>query len=167
VVDADAARAIVRALPASVMKVGVVVNQPADDINAAAERIGLTHVQLHGDESSEDAAAIERPIIKATSASAPLAWDDWAPDTMWLVDAHDPIRRGGTGQTANWLHATTLARERRVLLAGGLTPENVAEAIAIVRPFGIDVSSGVEKSPGIKDHARIRQLFEAVGRTIG
>ena len=108
--------------------------------------------------------AIERPIIRATTASAPVACDEWPPDTMWLVDAHDPIRRGGTGQTADWHHAAGLARDRRVLLAGGLTPENVAEAIAIVRPFGIDVSSGVETSPGIKDHARIRRLFEAIGQ---
>src|SRR5262249_50125098 len=119
VVDVDTARAIAQAVPASVMKVGVVVNQPADEINSAADRIGLTHVQLHGDESAQVAAAIERPIIKATTASVPLAFDEWAPDTIWLVDAYDPIRRGGTGRTVDWLHAAAIARDRRVLLAGG------------------------------------------------
>jgi phosphoribosylanthranilate isomerase len=81
---------------------------------------------------------------------------------MLLVDAGDPVRRGGTGVRADWLAASTLARGRRLLLAGGLTPENVAAAIAEVRPFGIDVSSGVEQSPGVKDHRRLKALFDAM-----
>jgi len=79
-----------------------------------------------------------------------------------LLDVHDPVRRGGTGRTIDWTAAADIAAQRKILLAGGLTPENVADAIARVRPFGIDVSSGVERAPGIKDHQRLRALFEAV-----
>ena len=75
------------------------------------------------------------------------------------------MQRGGTGRTIDWVAAAPIAARRRVLLAGGLTPDNVVEAIAQVRPFGIDVSSGVERAPGIKDHQRLRALFEAVHDT--
>jgi phosphoribosylanthranilate isomerase len=80
-----------------------------------------------------------------------------------LLDAHDPERHGGTGKTIDWTRAAPAARRRRVLLAGGLCPENVRAAVDAVRPFGIDVSSGVEASPGVKDHDRMRALFAAVG----
>jgi phosphoribosylanthranilate isomerase len=76
----------------------------------------------------------------------------------------DPERRGGTGRVVDWTLAATVAARRRTLLAGGLAPENVAEAIARVRPFGVDVSSGVESAPGVKDHQRLRALFDAIGR---
>jgi phosphoribosylanthranilate isomerase len=79
-----------------------------------------------------------------------------------LLDVRDPVSRGGTGRTIDWSAAARIAARRRALLAGGLTPDNVAEAVARVQPFGIDVSSGVERSPGVKDHARIRALFEAL-----
>jgi phosphoribosylanthranilate isomerase len=81
-----------------------------------------------------------------------------------LIDTHDPDQRGGTGRTVDWGRAAAIAARRPVLLAGGLNAANVADAIRTVRPFGIDVSSGVESSPGVKDHARLRALFEAVGR---
>jgi phosphoribosylanthranilate isomerase len=81
---------------------------------------------------------------------------------MLLLDAHDPLRRGGTGRPIDWNAASLVARRRKILLAGGLTPDNVAEAILRVRPFGIDVSSGVETAPGIKDHDRLRALFDAI-----
>jgi phosphoribosylanthranilate isomerase len=81
---------------------------------------------------------------------------------MLLVDVHDPVKRGGTGRVVDWSMAAALARERRIVLAGGLTPGNVAEAVAAVQPWGIDVSSGVEESPGIKDARRIAALFAAI-----
>jgi len=86
----------------------------------------------------------------------------WPSRVLVLLDVHDPVRRGGTGRTVDWSVAAEVARRRRVVLAGGLTAENVSEAIARVQPFGIDVSSGVEAAPGIKDHGRIKALFEAV-----
>jgi phosphoribosylanthranilate isomerase len=163
VMTAGAVRSIADALPRETMRVGVFVNQPAEEVNEAAEAAGLTHVQLHGDETPLYGASITRPVIRATSLdSGSMGESGWPPETMWLVDAHDPRRRGGTGNRANWDAAAAFARTRRVLLAGGLTPGNVGAAIARVNPFGIDVSSGVERQPGIKDPARIAALFEAV-----
>jgi phosphoribosylanthranilate isomerase len=81
---------------------------------------------------------------------------------MLLVDVHDPVKRGGTGRVVDWSMAAALARDRRIVLAGGLTPDNVADAVAAVQPWGIDVSSGVEESPGIKDERRMAALFAAI-----
>jgi phosphoribosylanthranilate isomerase len=81
---------------------------------------------------------------------------------LLLLDVHDPVKHGGTGRTIDWTAAAQVAARRRVVLAGGLTPENVGAAIARVQPFGIDVSSGVERAPGVKEHGRLRALFEAI-----
>jgi phosphoribosylanthranilate isomerase len=165
-IDPYRARAIVSLLPAFVTPVGVFVNQPSEYVNGVASLVGLAAVQLHGDEGPSYAAAMKRPIVKAIALSAAGAADAvarWPPRVTLLLDAHDPVRRGGTGRTIDWALASPVAMARRVLLAGGLTPENVGEAIARVKPFGIDVSSGVESSPGIKDRGRLKALFEAVG----
>jgi phosphoribosylanthranilate isomerase len=122
-------------------------------------------VQLHGNESTSYASAINRPVIKAVpvgdEGSEPIT-DAWPSRVTLLLDALDSVKRGGTGRTIDWTRAAPIAAARPVMLAGGLTPENVVGAIRTVRPFGIDVSSGVERSPGIKDHARLEALFEAV-----
>src|SRR5206468_5157086 len=89
---------------------------------------------------------------------------DWPANVTILLDAHDRVRRGGTGRAIDWTSAATIAAKRRVLLAGGLNPDNAAEAVDRVRPFGIDVSSGIERSPGVKDHERMRALFDALAR---
>jgi len=162
VIPPDAARAIVRRLPPFVTPVGVFVNQPADYVNEVAALVGLGVVQLHGDESAGYASTITRPVLKAMTVEAAAAADAWPAATMILLDANDPVRRGGTGQTIDWSGAAMVASRRPVVLAGGLTPDNVAAAVAAVRPFGIDVSSGVERSPGIKDRGRLRSLFEAL-----
>jgi phosphoribosylanthranilate isomerase len=81
---------------------------------------------------------------------------------MLLLDVRDPAIRGGTGRTVDWTKAAAVAARRRTMLAGGLRPDNVAAAIARVRPFGIDVSSGVESAPGVKDRSRLKALFDAV-----
>jgi phosphoribosylanthranilate isomerase len=121
-------------------------------------RVGA--VQLHGDESPAFAASVTHPVMKAITIGADPAV--WPSRVRILLDAHDPVRRGGTGRPIDWAAAAGVAARREILLAGGLTPDNVAEAVARVRPFGIDVSSGVERAPGIKDHQRLRALFEAV-----
>jgi phosphoribosylanthranilate isomerase len=159
------AREIVSTLPAFVVPVGVFVNQPAAHVKGVAALVGLGAVQLHGDEDVLYAARLEYPVIKAVSLESGVDADRidiWPRRTTLLLDVHDPIRRGGTGRTIDWEAAALVAARRRMLLAGGLTPENVVEAVEQVRPFGIDVSSGVERSPGVKDHARIRALFEAL-----
>jgi phosphoribosylanthranilate isomerase len=157
------AREIVKALPPSVEVVGVFVNQPAAHVREISTLVGLSRVQLHGDEDGAMAAAISLPVIKAVSAGDGADREIlWPEPALLLVDADDPIRRGGTGMAADWSAAAALAKRRRVLLAGGLRPDNVAEAIARVRPFGIDVSSGVERSPGIKDRRLLAALFAAL-----
>jgi len=158
-VDPYRARAIAATLPPFVTAVGLFVNQALSHVNAVAALVRLGAVQLHGDETPAFAAGVSAPVIRALPVGAAAAWPD---GTTLLLDAHDPVKRGGTGRTIDWTAAADLAARRRVLLAGGLTPDNVADAIARVRPFGIDVSSGVERAPGIKDHQRLRALFEAV-----
>jgi phosphoribosylanthranilate isomerase len=161
-IDPFRARAIAARLPAFVTTVGVFVNQEVDYVNAVAALARLSAVQLHGDETPDDASRIARPVIKAISAGRGRDAAAWPDRVTLLVDADDPLRRGGTGTTADWRGAAALAQSRRVILAGGLTPANVGDAVASVRPFGIDVSSGVETSAGIKDRERMHALFEAL-----
>jgi phosphoribosylanthranilate isomerase len=155
-VTAEQAAAIAAALPPEVMRVGVFVNESIDGIRRIAALAGLTAVQLHGDEPPAYAGALAWPVLRSvtldTAAAAGLAWGG---ATTFLLDAADVERRGGTGQRVDWTRAAALARERRVVLAGGLTPANVAEAIATVRPCGVDVSSGVEQAPGVKDKEKM------------
>lgn len=159
-VTAAQVRRITRDVPAFVTTVGVFVNQPLDDIERTVAESGVSAIQLHGDEDRGFASRLSRPVIKSvTTQSATL---DWPSHVTLLVDAHDPVQRGGTGRTADWNAAAALARAHRVVLAGGLTAANIAAAIAQVRPFGVDVSSGVESSPGLKDHGKIRALFRAL-----
>jgi phosphoribosylanthranilate isomerase len=163
-IDPYRARTIVAALPPFVTPVGLFVNQPAEYMNGVASLVHLGAVQLHGDEAPEDAGRIHRPIVKALGLVSGVSslMERWPTSVTLLLDAHDPERRGGTGQTVDWDVAAPIAAGRRTILAGGLTPENVADAIARVRPFGVDVSSGVEVAPGIKDRAKIRALFERI-----
>lgn len=161
------AREIVRRLPPFVTPVGVFVNESADHVNAVADVAQLGAVQLHGDELPELLTSIERPVVKAIGRVDPDTAERWPEEAMLLVDADDPTRRGGTGARADWLAAARLAAQRPIVLAGGLTPGNVAAAIAAVRPYGVDVSSGVEDAPGIKDPVRIKALFEALRQPTG
>ena len=158
------ARGIVATLPPSIHAVGVFVDQAAADVNRIAEEVGLSQVQLHGDETKKYVQEMKRPVIKAVAVgveeSAVLG--TWPSEVTVLLDVHDPVRKGGTGKVIDWVVAAEIAKLRPIILAGGLTPENVGEAIARVRPYGIDVSSGVEAQPGIKDHKRLAALFEAV-----
>jgi phosphoribosylanthranilate isomerase len=162
-IDPYRARKIAKTLPPFVSTVGVFVNQPQDYINGVASLVPLSVVQLHGDESPAFAAQLSRPVMKAITR--PDSAKEWPKPVMLLFDVHDPVKRGGTGRVVDWTIAATIARERRIVLAGGLTPDNVADAVAAVQPFGIDVSSGVELSPGIKDERRIAALFAAIHRS--
>jgi phosphoribosylanthranilate isomerase len=162
--DPYRARAIVRALPPFVTTVGVFVNQPPEYVAGVASLVPLAAVQLHGDEPVAHAERVGRPVIKALTldAAEPDRLSAWPGRVTILIDAHDPVRRGGTGRTVDWTAAASIAARRRIVLAGGLTPDNVVQAVDRVRPFGIDLTSGVEHSPGIKDHDRIRALFRAL-----
>lgn len=160
-VSPEKAAEIIGELPDTVTTVGVFVNQPVDEIAHAAAAAGITVIQLHGDEPPAYASAFAWPVWRAVSLHAmngTLA--DWPADTTVLLDAHDPVRRGGTGSRIDWAAAADIATRRRVVLAGGLTPENVQDAIETVRPFGVDVSSGVEEAPGVKDLDKMARFLE-------
>jgi phosphoribosylanthranilate isomerase len=163
-IGVEEARAIARSLPTSVLTVGVFVDAPAEEIEATTARVGLGAVQLHGSEPASLAAALSARVIKAValgSAEADAEVEAWTGTTL-LLDAHDPVRRGGTGRVVDWTRAAEIARRHEVILAGGLTAANVADAVRHVRPAGIDVSSGVEQSPGVKDPVKLAALFGAL-----
>jgi phosphoribosylanthranilate isomerase len=167
-VDPYRARDLAAGLPPFVTTVGVFVNQPIEYVRAVASLVKLGAIQLHGDEDVSYLARLDgRPVIKAMGLSERTvpSLDDWPARVMLLLDACDPLVRGGTGRVLDWNCAAVVAARRRTLLAGGLTPDNVARAVTQVQPFGIDVSSGLESRPGIKDPVRIRALFEALHAT--
>lgn len=152
---------IIAALPMAVTTVGVFVNEEIDRVRAATTTAGVAVVQLHGDEAPAYGAALGSPIFRSmTLVDADAAIEGWPRATALLLDAADRERRGGTGVTVDWSRAAVLARRRRVILAGGLTPENVGDAIEAVNPYGVDVSSGVEETPGVKDLAKVTRFLE-------
>jgi phosphoribosylanthranilate isomerase len=201
----ELAASIAANLPATVLKVGVFVDQPAELVAGMMDDVGLDVAQLHGHESPEYCrqltvrlSAVARPIpasfgetrrslgeggkpdtteaqmsvvsafrptiFKAISVSGNGYVDvaDFAPDVVLLIDTHDPVRFGGTGKTVNWDSAREIAATRPTILAGGLNATNVKLAVRSVRPYGVDVSSGVESAPGVKDPNRLRTFFEAL-----
>jgi len=164
-VTAEQVREITRRLPPFVSTVGVFVNQPKAEVFDIAARAGVSTIQLHGDETAADYAGSTLPIIKALPVGPGFtasAVDGVPAAVTVLLDAHDPVRRGGTGRPIEWSVAAAVARRRPIVLSGGLTPDNIQTAIRTVRPYAIDVSSGVESGPGVKDESRLRALFAAL-----
>lgn len=159
-VDLANARAIREGLPPWVVVVGVFVNQPLDEVRRVREWCGLDLVQLHGDEPPSYLEALGGPIIKSLAMGPGTVVDPraYAGATL-LLDTAAPGARGGTGRCFDWSLARPVARERRVILAGGLGPDNVRRAIEQVKPYAVDVSSGVEIKPGRKDHAAMAQFI--------
>ncbi len=158
---ADAA-GIIRALPPFIIKVGLFVNAEEDQVFRAIAECGLNLLQFHGEETPEYCLQFGLMSMKAFRVrdAASLAHLSAYQTEAWLLDAFSPDKRGGTGQQFNWelaIEAQKLGRP--VFLAGGLTPENVADAVAKVRPYGVDVSSGVEASPGRKSHEKVRAFI--------
>ncbi|MBY0494134.1 MAG: tryptophan synthase subunit beta [Cyanobacteria bacterium] len=149
-----AVRSIVPQLPAGVTPVGVFVDPSVEEISAAVDA-GIRIAQIHGHVPDVDVR-----VIRAVHLAGDGIEPDVEDDTV-LLDAHDPAKRGGTGTTVDWRRASRIARQRRVILAGGLTAENVADAIRVVQPFAVDVASGVELSPGIKDHKKMKDFIKA------
>ena len=167
----DMAREIVdrvrRRFPA-LTTVGVFVDETADRILECLRLAGLDAAQLHGSESPEYCRQLldlgVPQLIKAIGmrgdGTADVAAFD--PEIVMLLDAHDPERHGGTGRTVDWDEARRIAAARPAILSGGLTAENVRRAVAGVQPYGLDVSSGVESAPGVKDRKRMASFFEAL-----
>ncbi|MBV9622879.1 MAG: phosphoribosylanthranilate isomerase [Acidobacteria bacterium] len=171
----EAARAIVERLPEKTEKIGVFVNQPAERIADMADRAQLSGVQLHGDEYRDPVCTVHRRVLLSIPAdraatdgpSLRSALERMKENLIAImVDSGSPKRRGGTGRTFEWNQAfawiTELQRLRPVVVAGGLNPGNVQEAMRILQPWGVDVSSGVEAAPGRKDQDKIRAFVEAV-----
>lgn len=161
-VTPEEARRLMQGVPPHVKRVGVVVNGSVEDARDWREAAGLTTIQLHGDENVAPFLAAGLDIIKAVSLETDADIEQAAAlpaGVLVLVDAHDPVQRGGTGHSADWTRAAALARRRPILLAGGLRPDNIRAAVGGVAPWGVDVSSGVEASPRIKDAALIRALL--------
>lgn len=158
------AAAITRELPPFIIKVGVFVNAPEDAVLRAISACGLNIAQFHGEETPEFCALFPIMTIKAfriRDAASLQDMQNYATDA-WLLDAFVPGKLGGTGAQFNLDLAIEAAQlGRPIFLAGGLTPENVGEAVHRVQPYGVDVSSGVESSPGKKDHAKIRAFVKA------
>lgn len=163
----EAAAEIIRQLPPFLVKAGVFVDAPPDLVVSAIEQCGLNLLQFHGTESPEYCAQFGLMSMKAFRIrdEASLQPLKEYPTEAWLLDSYTPGRVGGTGETFNWdlaRHAQGLGKP--IFLAGGLTPLNVAEAIERVRPYGVDVSSGVEITPGKKDHDKVRAFVNAAKR---
>jgi phosphoribosylanthranilate isomerase len=164
-VEPQAANAIIRRLPPLVSTVGVFVDPGFDELLMAVGQSGVGAVQLHGDEPPEACALVPLPVIKGIRVKdrGSLAALDRYEVAGFLLDA-DTAGYGGSGQTFDWSIAAEAAARAPVLLAGGLTPENVAEAVRAVRPWGVDVASGVEAAPGVKDAEKMIRFVENAKR---
>lgn len=170
-VDVAEAQRIGRSLRRQVELVGVFVDQTLDEVAEIAEAVPLSIVQLHGDEGPRYADEVGRrtgaKVMKAVAVHHGGDVEHLAafPSDLHLLDAHDPALRGGTGRTFDWDLVRLRRSEVPLVLAGGLTAENVGEAIGKVRPFAVDVASGVESAPGVKDPDKLRAFAEAVRAT--
>jgi phosphoribosylanthranilate isomerase len=158
---------IIRRLPPFVEAVGVFVNWAPQAVDALARALCLGSVQLHGGEAAGDLVELVRNhcVIKAVPVGSGFRLDGLSryglADAL-LLDGFAPDLHGGTGRTVDWKLARAARRYGRIILAGGLTPENVVEAIRVAEPFAVDVASGVEKRPGRKDPERLKEFFAAV-----
>lgn len=158
-------RELTARVPAGVRRVAVLVNPSDQDARRLSGESGVTTIQLHGDEDVGPFLSLGLEVFKSVSLRADADVDRAAalpPEVTVLVDAHDPVRRGGTGLRADWDLARALAARRPILLAGGLCAENVVDAMMQVAPWAVDVSSGLESAPGIKDHTKVADFFERV-----
>jgi phosphoribosylanthranilate isomerase len=159
-IDPDRAGEIAAALPATVTTVGVFVNEPVDAIRETARVAGLRMVQLHGEETPADVEQIDQPVMRAVTLDTMVeTTKTWPADTTLLLDSTDPSRSGAGRAAVDWPRAAVMTRGRRVVLAGGLTPDNIEEAIVTVRPIGVDVASGVESAPGVKDLDKVARFL--------
>lgn len=170
-ISPDAAAELVRRLPAPTHAIGVFVNSPAEEIAQILDRVPLSAIQLHGDERLEDYAHLPARLIQVLRISGPESLEKGALSSCAdevLLDAA-VAGYGGAGQRFDWTLASAAQRtfDRKVMLAGGLTPENVAQAVRDVAPAGVDCASGVESAPGVKDPQKLKAFVHAVRGAAG
>jgi len=167
-IEPAVAKRIIAQLPPFVLPVGVFVNHDRDTILKVFDECGLALAQLHGEETPTFCESLGRPVLRALrlrdrgSLLALAEYKGRMGVRGFVLDAFSTKAYGGTGQTGDWFLAREVAQAAPILLAGGLTPNNVQEAIRQVQPYGVDVSSGVEEHPGQKNHEMIRAFTQAV-----
>jgi phosphoribosylanthranilate isomerase len=165
-VDVEEARKITIALPDGVLKVGVFVDAEPGEVLEVARKVGLDLAQLHGDETPETVAAIQSaglPVMKAfrvRNAEALGTLERYEAD-LFMLDAWSARARGGTGETFDWELAKSVKGRGNIVVSGGLTPENVREAVEFFEPYGVDASSSLEERPRKKDGERVRRFVRA------
>jgi phosphoribosylanthranilate isomerase len=162
-ISAESAREIIKVLPPFVKTVGVFVDEDPERVSSVAARCGLDILQLHGSESVDYCSSFDRRVIKAVRLQSRDELKNLSKyanvvDAL-LLDTYVPNKLGGTGIPFDWKLAVEAGRYGRIILAGGLNPENVAAAISMVKPYAVDASSGLEKSPGVKDHEKMTQFM--------
>ena len=164
-VSPEKAKEIIENIPGEITRVGVFVNHRADEIKEIVEFCSLNLVQLHGDETPEYCRQFPTSIL--IKAFSPRTESDLQtlkdyPVRAILVDTHDPKLYGGTGKTSNWGLASKIRESHPLILSGGLNIDNIIEAIETVHPGAVDINSGVESSPGGKDHDKVRKIIDIV-----
>ncbi len=160
----EIARSVISSLPPFITTVGVFVNHSLEEIIAIKDKTAINMVQLHGDETPEFCSLVPLKVIKAIRVKDNLDVDKVAqyPVQAILFDTYSDAEYGGTGKSFNWEILQNISNLSNIILSGGLSPENVAQAISTVKPYAVDVSSGVEESPGKKDHMKLKKFIEAV-----
>ena len=162
-VSAESAREIIKTLPPFVKTVGVFVDEDPERVSSIAARCGLDILQFHGSESVDYCNSFNRRVIKAVRMQSRDELKNLSNyvDVVdgLLLDTYVPNKLGGTGITFDWELAVEARKYGRIILAGGLNPENVAAAIRMVKPYAVDASSGLERSPGVKDHEKMAQFI--------
>lgn len=167
-IEPNLARDIISALPGSVMPVGLFVDAPLEEVRETAELLGLRTVQLHGVESPEYCRELRLEVIKAVRVRGPESLDGLKDYDVkaFLLDAYSSDLAGGTGRTFDYdVVSKAKATGRPIIVAGGLTPETVSFVVEKTRPYGVDVASGVESAPGLKDAPKVRAFIERAKAT--
>jgi phosphoribosylanthranilate isomerase len=162
-ISTESVREIIKTLPPFVKTVGVFVDEDPERVSSIAASCGLDILQLHGSESVDYCSSFDRRVIKAVRLQSRDELKNLSKyvnvvDAL-LLDTYLPNKLGGTGVTFDWKLAVEARRYGRIVLAGGLTPKNVAAAISMVKPYAVDASSGLERSPGVKDHEKMAQFI--------
>ncbi len=167
-ISVERAREIIKVLPPLVQTVGVFVNEDPEKVLSTAAACGLDILQLHGSESVDYCSRFDRRVIKAVRLQSRDELKNLSKyvnvvDAL-LLDTYVPNKLGGTGITFDWKLAVEARRYGRIVLAGGLNPENVAAAISMVKPYAVDASSGLERSPGVKDHEKMARFIKEANK---
>ncbi len=164
-IDPDRAASIIRELPPFVTTVGVFVDESPETVNTLAREVGFGVVQLHGNESPGECTAVEARVVKAVRIRDTHSLNglgSYSGVSAFLLDTYRQGVPGGTGESFDWDIAVEAKGYGRIILSGGLNPENIREAVICVRPYGVDVSSGVEIEPGRKDHRKVAEFISRV-----